>query len=301
MSTVKKIHGVVTTPPTVWDKEGEIDFEKSADYISHLIAEGVHGVFVPGSASEFGMMSLEQQKESIQMGIKVAKGKAAVLSGTGHNSTKHAIALSRFAEKAGADVVMAALPHDPKPTQDGLYAHYREIARAVSIPVFVYNWPNSFGVKILPTTIAKLAAEGYVQGIKEASDDLWQLSEIIRLTEGKISVLAGTDATCLGGLALGADGIMSSAADVVPAEVVGMYNLFRAGKLQEATKMNMLLMQLYDALCPQPDHASIPLLREANKLLGQDIGESPLPVTKDFGPENLKNVRLALVKLGRLR
>ncbi len=301
MNKVKKIQGVVTTPLTVWDSNGEIDKEKSKKYIRHLIDEGIHAIFYPGSASEVGLMSMAQQEEMISVGIEAAQGKVPVLAGSGHNSTKHAIELSKYAEKAGADIVMVTLPHDPKPTQEGLYLHYKMIAQSVSIPVYVYSWPRSFGLEIDPETVARLADEGYIQGIKDAANDLWHIAEVIRLTEGRITVLAGVDATCLGALCLGADGIMSSAADVVPREVVEMYNLFKAGKIEEAAKQQMLLLGIYKALCTERDHDNLQLLREGNKMLGHNIGDSPLPVTTDFPPGMLEKLREELKKVGRLK
>jgi 4-hydroxy-tetrahydrodipicolinate synthase len=301
MKTEKKIYGVVTTPLTVWDSKGDPDKEKTKKYIRHLIAEGVHAIFYPGSASEFGLMSTEEQKEMISLGIEAAQGKVPVLSGTGHNSTKHAVRLSQYAEKAGADAVMLSLPHDPKPTQEGLYMHYKTVAQSIKIPVFAYSWPKSFGVEIDPETVARLAEEGYLHGIKDAADDLWHMAEIIRLTKGKITVLAGVDPTCLGGLCLGADGIMSSAADIVPGDVVKMYNLFREGKLKEAAELQLLLLGIFKALCTVRDRDSLVILREGNKMLGQDMGEPVLPSTKDFPPVMLENLRKELKKLGRLK
>ena len=237
----------------------------------------------------------------INLGVEAAEGKVPVLSGTGHNSTKHAVEMSKFAEKAGTDAVMPSLPHDPKPTQEGLYQHYKKIAQSVKIPVYVYSWPKSFGVEIAPETVARLAEEGYVHGIKDAADDLWHMAEVIRLTKGKITVLAGVDPTCLGGLCLGADGIMSSAADIVPGDVVKMYNLFREGKIKEAAELQMMLLGVFKALCIERDHDLLAVLREGNKMLGQDMGDSPLPMTKDFPPVMLENLRKELKRLGRLK
>jgi 4-hydroxy-tetrahydrodipicolinate synthase len=246
-------------------------------------------------------MSIDEQKEMISLGIEAAAGNVPVLAGTGHNSTKHAVRLSQYAEKAGADAVMLALPHDPKPTQEGLYMHYKTVAQSVNIPVFVYSWPKSFGVEIDPETVARLADEGYVNGIKDAADDLWHMAEVIRLTKGKITVLAGVDPTCLGGLSLGADGIMSSAADIVPGEVVKMYNLFKEGEIKEAAKQQMMLLGIFKALCIERDHDLLVVLREGNKLLGHDMGDSPLPLTKDFPPSMLEKLREELRKIGRLK
>lgn len=300
MKKFEKIKGVVTTPPTVFNSEGEIDKEKSIRYIRHLINEGVHGIFVPGSAGEYGLMTMPQRKEMIAIGVEAAGGKVPVLAGTQHDSTKLAIELSKYAEEVGADAAMAALPHDPKPTQEGLYQHYKAISEAVNIPVYAYNWPRQFGLEIEPETVARLAKDGYLQGIKDAADDLWHIAEVIRLTEGKISVLAGIDATALGALCLGADGTMSSVADLVPAEVVKMYNLFKAGKIEEAAKQQLSLLGLYKALCIWRDRDNLQLLREANRMLGNDIGDSPLPTTKEFVPDAMERIREALKKIGRL-
>ncbi|GAI48074.1 unnamed protein product, partial [marine sediment metagenome] len=127
---------------TIFNSEGEIDAEKTKNFIQHLIDEGVHGIFVAGSTGEYSLMGMEQRKEIIDIGVDAAKGQVPLFAGTGHNSTIIAVVLSKYAEDAGADGVIASLPHYPKPTQEGLYQHYRAIAEAVNIPVFVYNWPG---------------------------------------------------------------------------------------------------------------------------------------------------------------
>ena len=165
MKEIRKFQGIMPPAITIFDKEGEIDREKTKKFIQHLINEGVHGIFIAGSTGEATLMNLDQRKEIIDIGVEAAAGKVPLFAGTGHNSTRIAVELSKYAENAGADAVVVFLPPHPK-TQEGFYEHYKAIGEAVNIPVFVYNSWEGYGVEIAPETVARLAEEGYVQGIK---------------------------------------------------------------------------------------------------------------------------------------
>lgn len=297
MKEVKKIRGVIPATLTVWDSEGEIDREKTKRFLQYVIDGGVHAIFVAGSTGEASLMTMKQRREMIDIGVEAAKGKVPVIVGTGHNNTKLAVELTKYAEDAGADVAMAFLPHYPKPTQEGLYQHYKTIAEAVNIPVFVYSWPGQYGIDIEPEIVARLAKEGYIQGIKD-SGELDHTAEIIQLTEGKISILTGMDSNILAALCLGGDGATVMTGDVIPAEVVKIYELFEAGKIEEAGKQQLRILGLF-RLITFGGIDNLPVIREGAKMMGCDVGDSPLPAVKP-APDLMEKLREELRKLGKV-
>lgn len=296
----KKLRGVIPATLTAWDSKGEIDGEKTKSYIQYLMDRGVSGIFCGGSMGEAGLMTMEQRRKIIDVGVEAAKGKVPVIVGTWHHCTRIAVELSKYAEDAGADVAMAALPHYPKPTQEGLYQHYKAISEAINIPVFVYSWFGQFGIEIEPETVARLAKGGYIQGIKYSSPDILAIGEIIRLTEGEITILLGAETIFLAGLCLGVDGCMGVSPAVVPEETVKMYNLLQEGKIEEAAKQQLTMLPFYKFLTHNDTRDDVPLLKEGLKMLGQDLGELPLPATK-VPPDIKEKLRQELRRLGKLK
>jgi len=294
---IKKFPGIVPPVITVFDSDGEIDEEKTKKFIQHLINEGVHGIFVAGSTGESSLMNMEQRKKIIDVGVEVCKGKVPLFAGTGHNSTKIAIELSKYAQDAGADGVLVFLPHYPKPTQETIYQHYKAVAEAVNIPVFVYSWPGQYGVDIEPETVARLAREGYIRGIKDSHFDIDHTAEIIRLTEDKITVWQGFETKILPALCLGADGSVCTIGNIIPKECVQIYKLFKEGKIEEAREKQLSIFGLVDALFSSR-HDMQPL-KEGIKMLGYDVGDALMP-TIEVSKEMKEKIRKELKKLGKL-
>lgn len=296
MKEVRKFQGIVPPVITIFSSEGEIDGEKTKRFIQHLIDEGVHGIFVAGSTGEYSLMSMNQRKEIIDIGVEATQGKVPLFASTGHNSTRIAVELSKYAEDAGADGVIASLPHYPKPTQEGLYQHYKAIAEAVDIPVFVYNWLGQYGVEIEPETVAHLAEDGYIQGIKDSTADIDHITEVIRLTGEKITVFGGLETKLLATLCLGADGSICTIGNILPAEVLEIYNLFKGGKIEEARKKQLSILALFKVLSSRDDMQA---LKEGLKMLGYDVGDALKPAT-EVSPDIKKKLRQELRKLGKL-
>ena len=294
MKEVKIIRGILSPTITGWTSEGEIDKEKTKRHIQYVIDGGLHAILVAGSTGEASLMTMKQRKEIIDIGVEAAKGKIPLIVGTGHNSTKLAVELTKYAEAAGADVAMAFLPHYPKPTQEGLYNHYKALGEAVNIPVFVYSWPGQYGIEIEPETVARLAKDGYIQGIKDSTESLDHTVEIIRLTEGKISIITGVDSNALAVFCYGGSGAMLMCADVIPAEAVKIYDLFKAGKIEEAAKQQLAILPLFHLIATF-GMDNLPLLREGVKMMGCDTGDSPLPAIK-LSPDLMEKLRKELAK-----
>jgi len=296
MKEVRKFQGIIPPAITIFNSEGEIDGGKTKRFIQHLIDEGVHGIFVAGSTGEAPLMNIDQRREIIDIGVEAANGKVPLLAGTGHNGTRVAVELSKYAEGAGADGVIVFLPHYPGPTQEGLYQHYKAIAEAVNIPVFVYNCVEQYGIEIEPETVARLARDGYVKGIKDSTADIDHIAEVIWLTGGKITVLEGIETKVLSALCLGADGSICTIGNMIPAEMVEIYNLFRAGKIEEAGKKQLSIFGLFNALCSSVE---VQVLKEGLKILGYDVGDALMPVNK-IPPDIKTKLREELRKMGKL-
>lgn len=293
MEKTRKFEGIAPPTVTVFDSEGEIDKEKNERFLQHLIDEGVHGLFVSGSTSEAPLMSIKQREKIIDIGVEVAKGKVPLYAGTGHNSTRITIELSKYAEKAGADAIIVHTPHYPKPIQESLYQHYKAVAEAVSIPVWAYTWPDQYGVDMEPKTVARLAKDGYLQGIKDSHLDLDHTAEIIRLTEGDFTVFGGEDTLIFPLLCLGGHGSVSVLANIIPAEVAAIFDTFREGKLEESRKKQLSILPLVWTLSRRE------LLKEGIKMLGFDVGNALMP-TSEVSPAEKGKIKQELRNLGKL-
>jgi len=286
--------GVIPPVVTAFDADGTLNLEKTQAFIRHLVAKDVHGIFVAGSTGEYTLLSLQERKDLFAAGVEAVDGRVPLLAGTGHNSTRIAIDLSQSAERAGADAVVVSLPHYPRPTEDGLYEHYKQIAEAVSIPVFVYNWPDAMGFSISPGLVARLGNEGLIAGIKDSHQNLDHPTEIFRLTEGKITVFAGWASKLLPALTLGLHGIIATAANAIAEEVVAIYDLYQAGDLEKARQMHYKIQPFINAMELHPDG-----IKQAVRLLGHDVGPSRLPV-EEAPPEVAAALRDSLRELGKL-
>ncbi|MCK4222235.1 MAG: dihydrodipicolinate synthase family protein, partial [Dehalococcoidia bacterium] len=145
-----KFQGIMPPAVTVFDSDGEIDAGKTKKFLQYLIDSGVHGLFMAGSTGEYSLMTMDQRRQIMDVGVEGAAGRVPVFVGTGHNSTRIATELTKYAERAGADGVVVSLPHYPRPTQEALYLHYKALAEAVDIPVYAYSWPGQYVVDIDP-------------------------------------------------------------------------------------------------------------------------------------------------------
>lgn len=292
---MNKLVGVIPPVVTAFDTDRTLNLDKTKMFIRHLIDKGVHGIFVAGSTGEYTLLSLQERRKLISAGVEAANGKVPLLAGTGHNSTAIAVELSQYAEKAGADAVVVSLPHYPKPTEEGLYEHYKQICQAVTIPVLVYNWPDAMGFSISPELVARLAKDGVIAGIKDSHQNLDHPVEIFRLTQGQITVFAGWASKLLPALTLGLDGVIATAANAIPEEVVAIYNLFQAGDLEEAREMHHKILPFINAMEEDPDG-----IKQAVRLLGHDVGPSRLPILE--APAAVTTtLKESLREMGKLR
>ncbi|HCG76673.1 MAG: 4-hydroxy-tetrahydrodipicolinate synthase [bacterium (Candidatus Ratteibacteria) CG01_land_8_20_14_3_00_40_19] len=227
-------------------KGGKIDEKALERLIEFQIKNNTDGIVPCGCTGEAATLSTEEQKQMIKLTVALVKKRIPVIAGTGSNSTKEAIELTKYAESAGADAALLITPYYNKPTPAGLLLHYEKVSSAVSIPIILYNVPSRTGISILPETVAKLSEIENIVAIKEASGSLNQTSEILSLCN--ITVLSGDDSLTLPILSVGGKGVISVVANIVPADTAEMVRDFRKGKFEEARKLHLKLFPLCQAM-----------------------------------------------------
>ncbi len=266
---------------------GQVDYQKLRELVEFHIANGTNGIVPCGTTGESPTLSHEEHERVIKEIVDVAKGKVSVLAGTGSNSTSETLRLTKYAKDVGADGALVITPYYNKPTQKGLYLHFKAVTDTVDIPVVIYNVPSRTGVSISPETVAKLAEIKNIVGIKEASGDLDQASAILSLCE--IDVLSGDDSLTLPIMSIGGKGVISVAANIVPRDVSNMVSLFAKGEVKEAQKLHSKLFKLCRAMFIETN--PIPI-KAAMKLLGRLNGENRLPLCEmeSANEDKLRNV-----------
>jgi len=239
--------GVITALVTPF-RAGRLDEEAYRQLIDWQIQQGVQGIVPCGTTGESATLSHEEHGRVIDIAVDEARGRVPVIAGTGSNSTAEAIQLTRHAKEAGADGALLITPYYNKPTQEGLYRHYKAVADEAKFPIILYNVPGRTGVNLLPDTVARLSETPEVVGIKEATGDLKQVSDVLEKCGNRLSVLSGDDFTVLPLLALGGGGVISVLSNVVPADVVAMVKAFEAGDLAQARALHFKTMPLARSL-----------------------------------------------------
>ncbi len=285
--------GIYVAIPTPF-KEGKVDQEALRKHIQFLIENGVDGIVPCGTTGESATLSYEEHEEVIAITIEEAKGKVKVIAGTGSNSTSEAIMLTEFAYKAGADGALLITPYYNKPNQEGLYLHFKAVAEAVPIPIVLYNVPSRTGVNMLPETVARLAEIDNIVAIKEATGSTNVATEIVNLCGDKIEVLSGDDLTFFPLLTVGAKGVISVTANVVPERVVKMYREFLNGNWKEASRIHRELYNLSKVLFI--DTNPIPV-KTALSMMGMMEKEFRLPLCPTT-PEKEEVIRKTLKEYG---
>lgn len=256
-------------------RKGKVDERALADLIEWQIANGTNGIVPCGTTGESATLSHDEHNRVIELTVEVARRRVPVVAGTGSNSTDEAIALTKHAKQAGADGSLLITPYYNKPTQEGLYRHYRAVAEAVDLPLVLYNIPGRTGVNMLPATIARLTALPTIVGVKEGSGSVQQASDIVQMCGDRLTVLAGDDALTLPMMAVGGKGVITVTANIVPAEMAGLVKAFAEGKIEDARRIHFKLSPLFAALFFETN--PIPV-KEALSLMGKIDPELRLPL-----------------------
>ena len=270
-------------------RNGKVDEDALRKLIDEQIAAGTDGIAPCGTTGESTTLSHEEHDRVIEITIDAVRKRVPVIAGTGSNSTAEALRLTRHAWEAGADGALLVCPYYNRPTQEGLYQHYRTIAEEVPIPIIIYNIPSRTGTNLLPETLARLAKVPNIVGVKEASGSLKQMSDVIQLCGPEFDVLSGDDIFTLALLAIGGKGIISVISNVVPQDMAAMVDAFAAGDLERARSLHYRMSPLIDALFIETN--PIPV-KAALALMGKIQYELRLPLCRMMAKneESLKKV-----------
>ncbi|MBU2027314.1 MAG: 4-hydroxy-tetrahydrodipicolinate synthase [Proteobacteria bacterium] len=229
-------------------RNGKVDEQALRKLIEEQIAAGTDGIVPCGTTGESTTLSHEEHDRVIEITIDAVRKRVPVIAGTGSNSTAEALRLTRHAWEAGADGALLVCPYYNRPTQEGLYQHYRTIAEEVPIPIIIYNIPGRTGTNLLPETLVRLAEIKNIVGVKEASGSLKQMSDVIQLCGADFDVLSGDDIFTLPLLAIGGKGVISVISNVVPADMAEMVDVFATGDLEQARALHYRMAPLIDVL-----------------------------------------------------
>lgn len=256
-------------------RQGKVDERALAELIEWQIAKGTSGIVPCGTTGESATLSHDEHNRVIELTVEVARRRVPVIAGTGSNSTEEAIALTRHAKQAGVDGALLITPYYNKPTQEGLYRHYKAVAEAVDLPLVLYNIPGRTGINMLPATIARLSAIQTIMGVKEGSGSVQQASDIVQMCGDRLTVLAGDDSLTLPMMAVGGKGVITVTANIMPTEMADLVKAFAEGKVEEARRLHFKLSPIFAALFYETN--PIPV-KEALGLMGKIDPELRLPL-----------------------
>ncbi|MFQ6135615.1 MAG: 4-hydroxy-tetrahydrodipicolinate synthase [Candidatus Hydrothermarchaeales archaeon] len=277
----------LVTPFDEDDKVSRAGFEENIEFL----IDHIDGVLPCGTTGESPTLSYEEHKHVIEMVIDIVNGRVPVLAGTGSNSTREAIELTKHAEDVGADAALLIAPYYNKPTQRGIYQHYKSIAAEVDLPLIIYNIPSRTGINIEPDTLKELAEIDNIVGVKEASGNLGQMIKILALCD--LTLLSGDDNLTLPVLAIGGKGVISVASNIIPKEISEMIGAFERGDLQKAREINYRYSKLFSSLFLETNPGPI---KEAMNMMGLAAGHVRPPLVKLEG-KNREKLRQVLVDL----
>jgi 4-hydroxy-tetrahydrodipicolinate synthase len=274
-------------------RKGKVDDRAFGDLIESQIVNGTNGIVPCGTTGESATLTHEEHHRVVKLAVEVANRRVPVIAGTGSNSTDEAISLTRHAREAGADGALLITPYYNKPTQEGLYRHYKAVAEAVDMPLVLYNIPGRTGVNMLPVTVARLAAMKNIVGIKEGSGSVQQASDIAQTCGDRLTVLSGDDPLTLPMMAVGAKGVITVTANVMPKEMAQLVASFLAGRLDEARRIHFALSPLFAALFYETN--PIPV-KEALGMMGKIDPELRLPLCA-MGADNRNQLARVLKEM----
>jgi len=258
-------------------KNGKIDEDSFRNLIRWHLKEGTHGILVSGTTGESATLTKEEKRRLFEIALEEAKGKVPLIAGTGTNDTQKTLELTKMAEELGMDAALLVTPYYNKPTQKGLYEHYKYIASKVSIPIILYNVPGRTSVNLLPETTAKLSEIDNIVAIKEACGDLKQVTELVLKCRKDFVILSGDDFTAYPTITLGGKGVISVAANIMPKEMAELMEAALNGNYSRALELHLYLYPLFKILFIETN--PVPA-KEALYLMGMiESPEVRLPLT----------------------
>jgi 4-hydroxy-tetrahydrodipicolinate synthase len=289
--------GVIAAIPTPFDEHDEIDESALRQLIDFLVKNGIHGIMTTGGNGEFPHLLSEERKRILEIVVEHVAGRVPVIACTSSCGTKETIMLSEHAKRSGADAIIIVPPYYFKLSEDSILDHFREIASAVDLPIVVYNNPEYTGNNISPNLMARLADIPGIVGLKQSNYDISQTLEIIRLVGDRIAVLTGIDSQLLPVMSIGGCGIFSTAACVIPREMVAIYEAVKQGDIAKASEIQRQIQILNRFFEYDPGYVAP--CKEALEMLGLRVGRvrMPLPSLTEMQRSELQK---ALRQLGLL-
>ncbi len=276
---------------TPFTNEGT-DYQKLAELIEYQIKEGTDAIVICGTTGEASTMYDDEHKAVIKFAVEKVNGRVPVIAGTGSNHTVHAIELSKYAEKVGADAILSVTPYYNKTTQKGLIEHFKAIANSINIPVVLYNVPSRTNLNIAPETVKALSQIENIVAIKECN--LSQVGDIVNLCGDDFTIYSGEDGSIVPFLSMGAKGVISAMANVIPKDTHDIVAKYLAGDIEGSRKLQLKALDLVKALFCEV--SPIPT-KAAMNLLGMNVGSCRLPLV-DISDKNLEFLRNELKKYG---
>jgi len=282
---------------TPFTESGEGNYPKLEELVEEQIAGGTDAIIACGTTGESSTMSHEEHIDVIRFICKVTNHRIPVIAGTGSNCTSEAIHLSQAAEAAGADGLLLVTPYYNKATQNGLIAHYTEIAKSVNIPILLYHIPGRTGVTMKPETIVRLCREvDNIVGVKEASGNFSAIAELMNLADGCVDLYSGNDDQIVPLLSLGGKGVISVLSNVAPRQAHDICELYFKGDVKKSCQMQLDAIPLVNALFCEVN--PIPV-KAAMNLMGKEVGPMRLPLT-EMEPQNQERLAKAMKDYGIL-
>jgi len=278
-------------------KDGKVDEEVYRELIDFQIENGTSAILPCGTTGESATLDMEEHQRVIKIAVEAVNKRVPVIAGTGGNSTNEAIELTAYAKKSGADASLQVTPYYNKPTQEGLYQHFKAIAKATALPMVLYNVPSRTSINMLPKTVERLAEFEEVVAIKEASGNLEQMAEIVQLAGDKITLLSGDDNITLPVLSIGGKGVISVVANIVPRDTSDMVSAWEDGNFRKAKALFYKLFPLCQAMFYETN--PIPV-KTSLAVMGKIQEEFRLPLVS-MAPANLERLKKALQDYGILQ
>jgi 4-hydroxy-tetrahydrodipicolinate synthase len=284
---------MLTAMITPFTESGEVAYAKAVELARHLAKTGSDGIVVSGTTGESPVLS-KQEKEKLFTVVKEAvAGQVTVIAGTGSYNTAESIAMTKMAEKTGVDGILLVTPYYNKPSQEGLYQHFKAIAGETGLPVILYNVPGRTSTNILPSTVARLAEIGNIVAVKEASGNLDQVAEIRRSTPDEFLIYSGDDSLTLPILAVGGCGVISVASNVAGLLIKEMIDSYFSGRVDRARELHLKLFPLFKTLFITTNPVPV---KAAVNLIGIESGVPRLPLVAAT-PQEVVAVRRIMTEL----
>lgn len=266
---------ILTAMVTPFNEAGEIDFQATKNLVNYLLNNGTEGLIVTGTTGESPTLTTEEKVELYKFVVKVTAGRVPVIAGTGSYDTRASIELTKLAEESGVDGIMLVVPYYNKPSQEGLYQHFKAIAQSTKLPVILYNIPGRSVINMSVETTVRLSKIPNIVALKDASGNLESMTEIISQTDSDFAVYTGEDALTLPTIAIGGAGVISVASHVIGNEMQAMIHHFQSGNHREAAVIHQNILPMIKALFASPNPTPV---KAALNLTGIPVGSVRLPL-----------------------